>query len=194
MGFTLIGNQIRPKPFDLSSLFHSVVLLAMEVQIPIHTVFDVPSLLQAVAADTVLAAAQSIALIGYLLTNGTNSVSPNLTAANGRFPLEDLFGRKHAYLENKNSETEDDDKDGDEDDEDGHDQDDDGEDEEFSGEEGDEEGDPEDDPEANGGGSDDDDDDNDNEEDDDDGEDEEEEEDEEEDEEETSQPPTKKRK
>ncbi|KAG5130477.1 hypothetical protein JHK84_036874 [Glycine max] len=34
----------------------------MEVQIPIHTVFDVPSLLQAVAADTVLAAAQSIAL------------------------------------------------------------------------------------------------------------------------------------
>ena len=63
VGFTLIGNQIRPKPFDLSSLFHSVVILAMEVQIPIHTVFDVPSLLQAVAADTVLAAAQSIALV-----------------------------------------------------------------------------------------------------------------------------------
>lgn len=35
----------------------------MELQIPIHTVFQMPSLLQAVAADTILAAAQSMALV-----------------------------------------------------------------------------------------------------------------------------------
>ncbi|KAK7388602.1 hypothetical protein VNO78_23424 [Psophocarpus tetragonolobus] len=189
--FTLISNQIRTKPFDLSSFSHLRTVLAMELQIPIHTVFQIPSLLQAVAADTVLAAAQSIALIGYLLTNVTNPVSP----MDGRFPLENLFGRKHAYLENKNSETEDDD-DGDEDDEDGHDEDDDGDDEEFSGEEGEEDGDPEDDPGTNGEGSeeeDDDDDDNGDEEDDDDGEDEEDD-DEEDEEEELPQPPSKKRK
>ena len=45
-----------------------------------------------------------------------------------RFPLEDLFGRKRAYLQNKNSETEDE-EDGDEDDEDGPDEDEDGDDE-----------------------------------------------------------------
>lgn len=57
-GFTLTDNQIR-KPL---TCVHSVIL-AMEVQIPNHTVFDMPSLLQAVVADTVLAAAQSIALV-----------------------------------------------------------------------------------------------------------------------------------
>ncbi|XP_047168959.1 uncharacterized protein LOC124837592 [Vigna umbellata] len=74
----------------------------MELQIPIHTVLQMPSLLEAVAADTILAAAQSMALIGYLVTNGTNPVSPNLIPTGGRFPLDDLFGSKHAYLENKN--------------------------------------------------------------------------------------------
>ncbi|KAK7264861.1 hypothetical protein RJT34_32474 [Clitoria ternatea] len=186
VGFTLICNQIRTKAIDSSSLSSK-----MEVQLP---TLSVPSLLHAVLADTLLSAAQSITLIGYLLTNVTNSVSPNLTSMGGRFPLEDLYGRKHAYLENK-SETEDDD-DGEDDDEDGHDEDDDGEDDEYSGDEGDEEGDPEDDPEANGaGGSDDgdeDDDDDGDEEDDEDVEDEEEEE--EEDEEESPQPPAKKRK
>ncbi|KAL2338432.1 hypothetical protein Fmac_012878 [Flemingia macrophylla] len=167
----------------------------MEVHVPTHSIFHLPSLLHAVAADTVLAAAQSFALIGYLLTNVTNSVTPNLSSVDGRFPLEELFGTKHAYLENKTGSETEDDEEGDDDDEDGHDEDDDGDDEEFSGEEGEEEGDPDDDPETNGGaGSDDGDEDEDeDDEDDDDGEDEDED-DEEEEEEETPQPPAKKRK
>ncbi|KAK7330035.1 hypothetical protein VNO77_24220 [Canavalia gladiata] len=197
VGFTLISNQIRT--IDLSSLTAQLhTALGMEVEVPILSVVEeIPSLLQAVAADTLLAAAQSIALIGYLLTNVTSSVLPNLTSMDGRFPFEELFGRKHAYLENKNASETEDDEDGDDDDEDGHDEDDDGEDEEYSGDEGDEEGDPDDDPEANGaGGSDDgdeDDDDDGDDEDDDDGEDDDDEEEEDE-EEETPQPPSKKRK
>ncbi|XP_004508432.1 uncharacterized protein [Cicer arietinum] len=161
--------------------------------LPLLSVVELPSLLQAVAVDTFLAAAQSLALIGYLLTNVTSLVSPKSTSMNGRFPLEHLLGKKPAYIENKNgSETEDDE---DDEDDDVQDEDDDGEEEDYSGDEGEEEGDPEDDPEANGaGGSDDGDDDDDgDEEDEEDGEDEEDE-DEEEEEEETPQPPTKKRK
>ncbi|QCD80598.1 hypothetical protein DEO72_LG2g920 [Vigna unguiculata] len=67
----------------------------MELQIPIHTVLQMPSLLQAVAADTILAAAQSMALIGYLLSNITNPVSPNLIPTCGsnllKLPLRAIF-------------------------------------------------------------------------------------------------------
>ncbi|KAI4335658.1 hypothetical protein L6164_014287 [Bauhinia variegata] len=156
------------------------------------------SLVEAMVVETVLAAGKSLTcllmLTGSLLAEINDSVSPNLTAMDGRFPLEALSGRKHTHLENKNaSETEDDEDD--DDDEDGDDDDEDGDDEDFSGEEGEDEGDPEDEPEANGaGGSDDDDDDDD----DDDGEEEDDEdednEDEEDEEEETPQPPSKKRK
>ncbi|CAJ2634663.1 hypothetical protein L195_g022821 [Trifolium pratense] len=167
--------------------------LATESHLPILSFVDLPSLLQAVAVDTLVAAAQSLALIGYLLTNVPSLVSPNLTAMDSRFPLEHLLGKKPAYLENK-SDTDDDDED-DDDDDDVQDEDDDGDEEDYSGDEDDEEGDPEDDPEANGaGGSDDgDDEDGDEEDDEEDGDDEEDEEEEEEDEE-TPQPPTKKRK
>nr|AFK36648.1 unknown [Lotus japonicus] len=167
----------------------------MVAQVPFLTVMEeLPSLLHAVAADTLISAVQSLTLIGYLLTMITDLVPPKLNSKDGRFSLEDLLGRKPAYLANKDSETEDD-EDGDDEDDDADDDDDD-EGEDYSGDEG-EEANPEDDPEANGaGGSDDGEDDDDEEaddEDDDDGEDEDDDEDEEE-EEETPQPPAKKRK
>ncbi|GAU11918.1 hypothetical protein TSUD_195410, partial [Trifolium subterraneum] len=54
--------------------------LATESHLPILSFVDLPSLLQAVVADTLIAAAQSLALIGYLLTNVPSLVSPNLSA------------------------------------------------------------------------------------------------------------------
>lgn len=64
-GFTLLESVIRFGPNLLTSslCFGTVLELAMEVELPILSVVELPSLLHAVAADTLLAAAQSLSLV-----------------------------------------------------------------------------------------------------------------------------------